>query len=79
MYTVADPGFPIGGGVDLMGGHDSRGGYVSKILYVETKESGSLGGVRLAHPLDPPMVNNTYKMASAVPSKSRNQLEDGYR
>ena len=25
---------------------DSRGSYVSKILYVETKESGPLGGVR---------------------------------
>ena len=34
---VADPGFPVGG-------VDSRGGYVSKILYVKTKESGPLGG-----------------------------------
>ena len=33
--TVADPGFPVGG-VDLVGGVDSRGGYVSNILYVET-------------------------------------------
>ena len=30
--------------MDLMGGVDSRGSYVSKILYVETKESGPLGG-----------------------------------
>ena len=29
---------------------DSRGGYVSKILYVEMKESGPLGGVRRARP-----------------------------
>ena len=36
--AVADPGFPMGGAVD------SRGGYVSKILYVEMKESGPLGG-----------------------------------
>ena len=43
--TVADPGFPVGGGVDLVGGGvDSRGGYVSKILYVKTKELGPLGG-----------------------------------
>ena len=43
--TVADPGFPVGGGVDLVGaGVDSRGGYVLKILYVKTKESGPLGG-----------------------------------
>ena len=34
--AMADPGFPVGGG----GGVDSRGGYVSKFLYVETKESG---------------------------------------
>ena len=32
------------GGVDLVGGGvDSRGGYISKILYVETKESGPVG------------------------------------
>ena len=37
--TVADPGFP-GGAVD------SRGGNGSKILYVKTKESGHLGGIR---------------------------------
>ena len=37
---------------------DSRGGYVSKILYVKTKESGPLGGgVRRASAnVDPPMV-----------------------
>ena len=57
--SVADPGFPIGG-VDLVGGGgggvDSRGSYVSKILYVKMKESGPLGGVRHARPLDPPML-----------------------
>ena len=55
--TVADPGFPVGA-VDLVGGVDSRGGYVSKILYVETKKSGPLGGVRRSRPLDPPMPNS---------------------
>ena len=45
--AVADPGFSVGGGVDLVGGGvDSRGGYVSKILYVKTKELGPLGGAR---------------------------------
>ena len=46
--AVADPGFPVGGHRPHGGGGgvDSRGGYVSKILYVETKES---------RPLDPPM------------------------
>ena len=59
MYTaVADPGFPVGGGVDLVrGAVDPRGGYVSKILYVKTKESGPVGGGarRARPPLDPPM------------------------
>ena len=33
------------GGVDLVGGGvDSRGGYISKILYVKMKELGPLGG-----------------------------------
>ena len=40
IIAVADPGFPVGGRVDLVGGGaDSRGGYVSKILYVKMKES----------------------------------------
>ena len=47
---MADPGFPVGG-VELMGGMDSRGDYVSKILYVEMKESRPLGDVRRARPL----------------------------
>ena len=50
------------GGVDLVGGVDSRSGYVSKILYVKTKESGPLGGMRWAHPLDPPMGVKINKM-----------------
>ena len=44
--------------MDLVGGMDSRGGYVSKILYVKMKESGPLGGracVGHGPPLDPPM------------------------
>ena len=60
---MADPGFPVGGGVDLVaGGVDSRGGYVSKILYVKTKELGPLGGGRAPGappPLDPPMLSCT--------------------
>ena len=45
--AVADPGFPVGGGVDLVrGAVDPRGGYVSKILHVKTKESGPVGGGR---------------------------------
>ena len=36
-------------GVVLIGGVDSRGGSVLKILYVETKESGPLRGVCAGH------------------------------
>ena len=43
--------------MDLVGGGvDSRGSYVSKILYVKTKELGPLGGAPGAPPLDPPMI-----------------------
>ena len=40
----------------IRGAVDSRGGYVSKILHVKTKESGPVGGVHAGHaPPDPPM------------------------
>ena len=52
---VADSGFPVDS-VDLVGGVDSRGGYVLKILYVKMKESGPLGGRVPGMPLDPPML-----------------------
>ena len=56
-YSSGGSRISPGGGVDLVGGGvDSRGGYVSKILYVKTKELGPLGGARRARPpLDPPM------------------------
>ena len=41
---MADPGFPMGGRGPRRAGVDSRGGYVLEILYVKTKESGSVGG-----------------------------------
>ena len=44
FLAVADPGFPVGGGAV-----DYRGGYISKILYVETKESWPLGGACDGH------------------------------
>ena len=58
-HSVADPGFPRREGVDLVGrGVDSRGGYVSKILYVKTKESGPLGGACSGQP-PPRSANDT--------------------
>ena len=44
--AVADPGFPVGGRGPRRGGVDPRGGYITKILYVKTKESGPVGGGR---------------------------------
>ena len=47
--------------MDLVGGGvNSRGGYVSKILYVKTKELGPLGGAR----------------AGRVPPRSANGIVD---
>ena len=47
------------GGVDLVGGGvNSRGGYVSKILYVKMKESGPLVGGGGAAPGTPPRPAN---------------------
>ena len=44
------------GGTDLVGGANSRGGYVLKNLYVKMKESGPIGGRMLVvPPLDPPL------------------------
>ena len=56
--AVADPGFPVGGGMDLVwGAVDPRGSYILKILHVKMKESGPVGGARAGRaPLDPPMI-----------------------
>ena len=54
INAVADPGLQIGG-VHLVGGADSQGSYASKILYVNAKESRTLGGVHWRRLLDPPM------------------------
>ena len=55
---MADPGFPIGGDVDLVGGAwTPEAVYILKILYVETKESGPLRAACAGYaPLDPPML-----------------------
>ena len=58
----ADPGFLVGG-VDLVGGRRLRGGYVSKLLYVEMKESGPLRGrmpPRSANDLDKTFGNTNF-------------------
>ena len=52
--------------MDLVGGGvDSRGGYVLKILYAKTKESGPLGGrAPGTPPLDPPMLREQHLVIS---------------
>ena len=65
-YAVADPGFPVGGGVDLVrGAVDPRGGYVSKILHVKNERIWTRrgGGARRARPpLDPPMIRMSFQL-----------------
>ena len=57
--AVADPGFTVGGRRPRRGAADSRSGYVSKILYVETKESGHIvGRAPGTFLLDPPMLGS---------------------
>ena len=51
LFSVADPGFAIGGHGPRRGGVDSREGYVLKFLYVKMKESGPSGGCALGNPL----------------------------
>ena len=53
-------------GVDLLRGHRLRGGYVSKILYVETKETGPLRGVRQTRLLDPSILLFGTKMQHMI-------------
>ena len=67
------------GGVDLVGGGvDSRGGYVSKILYVKTKELGPLGGGHAPGASPPRSANvfqyiftNLHKASKVVHSQGR--------
>ena len=55
-----DAGFPIGGRRSRRRGVDSWGGYVSKNVYVETKESGLSGGLPSAR--HPRPANGMYMM-----------------
>ena len=51
-----------GSRISRRGGMDPRGGYVTKILYVKTKEFGPVGGrAPGTPPLNPPMQNTSNK------------------
>ena len=66
----------MGGREPRRGGVDSRSGYISKILYVKTKEAGPLeGGACLARPLDPPMVVDATHIWRFINFKRNNLLE----
>ena len=60
--AVVDPGFPIGGGMDIVGGHVlPRWVHFGK-FYVKTKESGSIGGHASSMlPINPPMLRSYKK------------------
>ena len=66
MCTVAD----VGGDAGLKEDANSRRRYVSKYLYVETKELGPLGTHAMGAPrLDPPMVQQRYSTSMSIYSK----------
>ena len=63
--TVADPGFPVGGGVHPLGagvdplgaGVDLRCGHFSVKMYAKTKELGPIGGRAPGTPPPPRSAN----------------------
>ena len=81
MYmTVADPGFPVGGGVHLLGGDvDLRRGHFSVKMYMKTKELGPIGGHApgTPPPLDPPMHDKPNQVRySQQPDSNKQQHSD---
>ena len=47
--SAADPGFPVGGGVDPLGGHGPPMWVLSPKMCVKTKELGPVGGACTRH------------------------------
>ena len=61
MYTVADPGFPVGGGRGpVMGGVDLRRRHFTENVCENERIGYRRGGVRRARPPDPPMVHISF-------------------
>ena len=61
---MADPGFPVGGGMDLVGGDVTPEVVMfQKFCMSKRKNLDPLGGVRRARLLDPPMVRVPLSMS----------------
>ena len=54
ILSVADLGFPVGGGADPLGGADLQCIHFSAKMYVKTKEMDPVGGGRV--PAVPPWI-----------------------
>ena len=54
-WSVADPGFPVGG-IDPLGGHGPLTRPLFTENHAEMKELGPVGGMCQARPPDPPML-----------------------
>ena len=68
LYTVADPGFPVGGG--------GRGPLMQALFNENVCENERIGGMRPARPLDLPMVqsdllNSSLKYAEILQQTNR--------
>ena len=63
-HTVADPGFPVGGGPEPLRGADLRCEHFLAKTYVKTKELDPVGGARRRRPLDPPMAVQTTPLSA---------------
>ena len=61
-YTVADPGFPVGGHAPVRGGMDLRCGHFLVKMYAKTKELGPIRGACAGHapPRSTNATNNKY-------------------
>ena len=57
LFSVADPGFPVGGGVDLVGGHQLPRQLRFENFVCRNKRIWTLRGACAGHVLlDPPML-----------------------
>ena len=65
-FSVADPGFPVGGGANPLGGANLQSVHFSAKTYAKTKEMDPVGGghVPAVPPLDPPIILHNFSLAA---------------